>query len=107
MEVLLPQTLLQKLLDLLKLESIRPHEEIAIQSISQDQKDAVICTHIDYHSQCKSAVLIGLFHATYSVLTSWRVTEIIGNQRREEFRYRGPIIFPSLFHIGLRPIKHN
>ena len=23
------------------------------------------------------------------------------------FRYRGPIIFPSLFHIGLRPIQHN
>ena len=22
-------------------------------------------------------------------------------------RYRGPIIFPSLFHIDLRPIKHN
>ena len=23
------------------------------------------------------------------------------------YRYGGPIIFPSLFHIGLRPIKHN
>ena len=23
------------------------------------------------------------------------------------YRYLGPIIFPSLFHIGLRPIKHN
>ena len=23
------------------------------------------------------------------------------------YRYRGPIIFPSFFHIGLRPIKHN
>ena len=22
-------------------------------------------------------------------------------------RFGGPIIFPSLFHIGLRPIKHN
>ena len=43
MEVSLPQTLLQKLLDLLKLESFRPHQEIAIQSIIQDQKDAVIC----------------------------------------------------------------
>ena len=59
-----------KTADLLKLESFRPHEEIAIQSISQDQKDAVICTHIDYHSQHESAALIGLFHATSSVLTS-------------------------------------
>ena len=69
MEVLLPQTMLQKLLDLLKLESFRPHQEIAIQSIIQDQK-VVICTHIDYHNQHKSAALIGLFHATSSVLTS-------------------------------------
>ena len=23
------------------------------------------------------------------------------------YRYGGPIIFPSLFHIGLRLIKHN
>ena len=43
MEVSLPQTLLQKLLDLLKLESYRPHQEIAIQNIIQEQKDAVIC----------------------------------------------------------------
>ena len=54
----------------LKLESFRPHQEIAIQSIIQDQKDAVICTHIDYHNQHESAVLIGPFHATSSVLTS-------------------------------------
>ena len=77
------------LLDLLKLESFRPHQEIAIQSISQDQKDAVICTHIDYHSQHESAALIGLFHATSSVLTS--VTEIIGNRRREEYRGTYPL----------------
>ena len=70
MEVSLPQTMLQKLLDLLKLESFRPHQEIAIQSIIQDQKDAVICTHINYHNQLESAALIGLFHATSSVLTS-------------------------------------
>ena len=36
MEVSLPQTMLQKLLDLLKLESFHPHQEIAIQSIIQD-----------------------------------------------------------------------
>ena len=54
MDVLLPQTMLQKLLDLLKLESFRPHQGIAIQSIIQNQKDAVICNHIDYHNQHKS-----------------------------------------------------
>ena len=42
MEVSLPQTMLQKLLDLLKLESFRKYQEIANQSIIQDQKDAVI-----------------------------------------------------------------
>ena len=31
---------------------------------------AVICTHIDYHNQHERAALIGLFHATASVLTS-------------------------------------
>ena len=62
--------MLQKLLDLLKLDSFRLHQEIAIQSIIQDEKDAMICTHIDYHNQHESAVLIGLFHATSSVLTS-------------------------------------
>ena len=70
MEVSLPQTMLQKLLDLLKFESFRPHQEIASQSIIQDQKDAVICTHIDYHNPHESAALIGLFHATSWVLTS-------------------------------------
>ena len=59
-----------RLLDLLKLESFRPHQEIAIQSIIQDQKDAVICMNIDYHNQHESTALIGLFHATSSVLTS-------------------------------------
>ena len=64
MEVSLPQTMLQKLLDLLKLESFRPHQEIAIQRIIQDQKDAVICTHIYIQNKHESAALIGLFHAT-------------------------------------------
>ena len=62
--------MLQKLLYLLKLESFRPHQEIAIQSIIKDQKVAVICTHIDHHNQHESAALIGLFHATSWVLTS-------------------------------------
>ena len=70
MDVSLLQQMLQKLLDLLKLESFRPHQEIAIQSIIQDQKDALICTHINYHNQHESAAMIGLFHATSSVLTS-------------------------------------
>ena len=70
MEVSLPQTMLQKVLDLLKLESFHPHQEIAIQSIIQDQKDAVICTHIDYHNQHERAALIGIFRATSLVLTS-------------------------------------
>ena len=70
MEVSLPQTMLQKLLDLLKLESFRPHHEIAIQSIIQDQKDAVICTHNSYQNQHESAALIGLLHTNSSVLTS-------------------------------------
>ena len=56
--------MLQNLLDLLKLESFCPYQEIAIQSIIKDQKDAVI---FDQHD---SATLIGLFHATASVLTS-------------------------------------
>ena len=67
---MLPQTMLQKLLDLLKLESFRPHQEIAIQSIIQDQKDAVIRTHINFHNQHERAALIGPFHATSSLLTS-------------------------------------
>ena len=76
MEESLLQTMLQKLLDFLK---FRPHQEIAIQSIIQDQKDAVICTHIDCHNQHESAPLIGLFHATASVLTS---VEIYQNYRK-------------------------
>ena len=70
MEVSLLQTMLQKLIDLFKLESFRPHQEIAIQSIIQDQKDAVICTNIDCHNQHESTALIGPFHATALVLTS-------------------------------------
>ena len=70
MEVSLPRTMLQKLLDLLKLESFRPHQEIAIQSITQDQNYAVICTHIEYHNKHESASLICLFQMTASVLTS-------------------------------------
>ena len=85
MEVSLPQIMLQKLLDLSKLESFRPHQEIVIQSIIQDQKDAVICTHIDYHNQHESTALIGLFHATTSVLTS--VTSDILSAVQSNFLY--------------------
>ena len=95
MEVSLPQTMLQKLLNLLKLESFRPHQEIAIQSIIQDQKDAVICTHIDYHNQHESAALIGLFHTTASVLTSEKsyqnYLKLTQSRRREEYRGTSPL----------------
>ena len=83
--------MLQKLLDLLKLESFRPHQEIAIQSNIQDQKDAVICTHIDYHNQHESAALIGLFHTTSSVLTSVESYLNYRNRRREEYRGNAPL----------------
>ena len=75
MEVSLPQTMFKKLLDLLKLESFRPHQEIAIQCIIHDHKGAVICTHIDYHNQHESAALIGLFHATSLVLICGELPE--------------------------------
>ena len=64
MEVSLPQTMLQKLLDLLKLESFRPHQEIAIQSIIHIVYHIRCQVNIDYHNQHESAALIGLFHAT-------------------------------------------
>ena len=70
MEVSLPQTILQKWLDLLKLEFFRPHQEIAIQSIIH-VIDHIRCqVNIDYHNQHESAALIGLFHATSPVLLS-------------------------------------
>ena len=90
MEVSLPQTMLQKLLDMLKLESFRLHQEIAIQSIIQDQKDAVICTHIDYHNQHESAALIGLFHVTSSVLTCGELPEL-SETDAEEYRGTSPL----------------
>ena len=70
MEVSLPQTMLQKLLDLLKLESLHPHQEIAIQSITPVIRYIRCQVNIDYHNQHESAALIGLFHATSSVLLS-------------------------------------
>ena len=70
MEVSLPQTMLQKLLDLLKLESFRPHQEIAIQSIIHVIHHIRCQVNIDYHNQHESAALIGLIHATSLVLLS-------------------------------------
>ena len=69
-EVSLPQTMLQKLLDLLKLESFRPHQEIAIQSIIHVIHHIRCQGNIDYHNQHERGALIGLFHATSSVLLS-------------------------------------
>ena len=63
-------------------------------------------------------VLIGLRRSQRSVLAKLRLGVLqihvesgrYKNTPRDQrccFRYGGPIIFPSLFHIGLRPIKHN
>ena len=66
MEVSLPQTMLQKLLDLLKLESVKFCLKIHVHVIHQ-----IRCqVNIDYHNQHESAALIGLFHATSLVLPS-------------------------------------
>ena len=66
MEVSLPQTMLQKLLDLLKLESLKFCLKIHVYVIHQ-----IRCqVNIDYHNQHESAALIGLFHATSLVLPS-------------------------------------
>ena len=66
MEVSLPQTMLQKLLDLLKLESFKFCIKINFQVIRH-----IRCqVNIDYHNQHESDALIGLFHATSSVLPS-------------------------------------
>ena len=101
MEVSLPQTMLQKLLNLLKLESFRPHQDIAIQSIIQDQKDAVICTHIHYHNQHESAALIGLFHATSSVLTS---VESYRNYRKPTQREVKGVPLPSTVESSVKHV---
>ena len=81
MEVSLPQTMLQKLLDLLKLESLKFCLKRHVHVICHIRCQA----NIDYHKQHESAALIGLFHMTSSVHL-WRVTRIIGNRRREEYR---------------------
>ena len=66
MEVFLPQTILQKLLDLLKLESLKFCLKIYVLVIRQ-----IRCqVNIDYHNQHESAALIGLFHTTSLVLPS-------------------------------------
>ena len=70
MKVPLPQTMLLKLLDLLKLESFRPHQEIAIQIIINVIHRIRCQVNIEYHNQHESAGLIGLFHVTSSVLLS-------------------------------------
>ena len=66
MEVSLPQTMLQKLLDLLKLESLKFCLKIHVHVTHQ-----IRCkVNIDYHNQHESAALIGLFHGTFLVLPS-------------------------------------
>ena len=66
MEVSLPQTMLQKLLDLLKLESLKFCLKIHVHVIHK-----IHCqVNNDYHNQHESAALIGLFYATSLVLPS-------------------------------------
>ena len=58
MEVSLPHTMLQKLLDLLKLESLKFCLKIHVHVIRH-----ICCqVNIGYHNQHESAVLISLFH---------------------------------------------
>ena len=66
MEVSLPQTMLQKLLDLLKLESLKFCLKIHVHVIRHIRYQV----NIDYHNQHESTALIGLFHTTSSVLPS-------------------------------------
>ena len=63
-EVSLPQTMLQKLLDLLRLEMfcLKIHVHVIRHIRCQ--------VNINYHNQHESAALIGLFHVTSSVLPS-------------------------------------
>ena len=66
MEVSLPQTMSQKLLDLLKPESLKFCLKIHVHVICH-----IRCqVNIDYHNQHESTVLTGLFHTTSSVLPS-------------------------------------
>ena len=82
MEVSLPQTMLQKLLDLLKLESLKFCLKIHVHVIHQ-----IRCqVNIDYHNQHESAALIGLFHVTSLVLPS-----VESYRCREEYRGTSPL----------------
>ena len=63
MEVSLPQTMLQKLLDLLKLESLKFCLKIHVHVIRHIRYQV----KTDYHKQHESAAFIGLFHMTSSV----------------------------------------
>ena len=66
MEVSLPQKMLQKLLELLKLESLKFFLKIHVHVICR-----IRCqVNIDYYNQHKNAALIGLFDETSSVLPS-------------------------------------
>ena len=66
MEVSLPQTMLQKLLDLLQLESLKFCLKIHVHVIRHIRYQV----NIDYHNQHESTALIGLFHMTSLVLPS-------------------------------------
>ena len=118
MEVSLPQTMLQKLLDLLKLESFRPHQEIAIESIIQDQKDAVICVPT---SNMKALRWLVYFMRPPQCCHLWRVTGIIGiidaerstgvplfSAAESMYSQADPIIIiKHIFHTGLHTLASS
>ena len=66
MEVPLPQTMLQKLLDMLKLESLKFCLKIHVHVIRHIRYQV----NINYHNQHENTALIGLFDTTSSVLPS-------------------------------------
>ena len=88
MEVSLPQTLLQKLLDLLKLKSFKLCLKNDVHVISHIHYQV----NIDYHNQNESAALIGLF-CTTSVLPS---VESYPNYPKPTQRGVGPTGVPLL-----------
>ena len=98
MEVSLPHTILEKLLDLLKLESLKFCLKIHVHVIRH-----IRCqVNIDYHNQRESAALIGQLHATSSVLPS---VESYPNYRK--LTQRGVQGYPSSLQrrvASIRPI---
>ena len=104
MEVSLPQTILQKLLDLLNLESFHPHQEIA---------GSEGCRDLRTHIQHEGALLIGLFHATSSVLPSvksyrnyWKPTQrgVKGYLSSLQWRVLVRLLWKCTYRVETNPL---